>query len=323
MDALRVHAFDEGIRLDVIEPPQPGPGEARVRVQCCGVSFVDLLVTGGAYQVRPPLPYIGGSEFAGVVEALGEGVAPGLAIGDRVAGSSAGGVWAQFLCVPAAALHRVDAQVPIEEAAVLAVPYGTALYALRERGRLQPDETLLVLGASGAVGHAAVQLGKIVGARVIAAASTAAKRAAVREAGADGIVAIEEPGWKEQVKALTSPRSTDLVFDPVGGEVTDAAFRTLGWGGRHLMVGFACGEIGSLRSNLAIVKGASLVGVDFRQCAEREPAKAGRLMEDVFALHRAGRIRPRIAAGFALSEFDRAVACVRDRATLGRVVLFP
>jgi NADPH2:quinone reductase len=323
MHALRVHAFEEGVRLETVPLPEPKFGEVRIRVQACGVSFVDLLLARGAYQVRPSLPYTGGSEFAGVVDALGKGVDDGLALGDRVSGSSAGGVWAQYLCAPATALHSIGADVPLGESAVLNVPYGTSLYALRERGQLQGGETLLVLGASGSVGHAAVQLGKTLGARVIAAASTQAKRIAARDAGADEVVDTSDPHWKEQVKSIASTRGVDVVLDPVGGVATDAAFRTLGWGGRHLMVGFAGGEICALRSNLAIVKGASLVGVDFRQCIEREPAKAYRVMSDVIALHQGGSLRPRIGAEFAMEHFSEAAACVQNRDSIGRVLLRP
>ena len=321
MHALRVHSYEDGVRLDTVPMPEPGHGEVRVRVQASGVSFVDLLLTRGEYQMRPPLPFIGGSEFAGVVDALGPGIDESVNVGDRVSGSISGGAWAQYLCAPAVNLHNVGASVPIEEAAVLNVPYGTALYALRNRGQLQRGESVLVLGASGAVGHAAVQLAKVLGARIIAAASSAAKRDAALEAGADEVLDAGDPTtWKDRVRAI-APKGVDLVLDPVGGEMTDLAFRTLGWGGRHLMVGFASGQIGALRSNLAIVKGASLVGVDIRQFGEREPAKFRALMADVAALHREGRIRPRIAASFPLEQFSQAATHTLARDTVGRILL--
>ena len=323
MKALRVHDFSLPPSVDDLPPPAPRPGEVRLRVQACGISFFDLLIARGAYQWRPPLPFVVGSEFAGVVEALGDGVAGRFSVGDRVCGTSSIGAWAQQLCLPADALHAVAPQASIEEAAVLNMPYGTALYALRERGRLQPGETALVLGATGSVGYAAVQLAKLLGARVIAAATGAAKAAAVREAGADEVVDTRSPDWKDQVKALAGPRGVDLVLDPVGGAAMDTAFRTLGWGGRHLVVGFASGDIGALRGNLTIVKGASLIGVDLRQYRERQPEAARRLLQDVAALHRDGRIRPRIAASFAMDQHEQAFALVHDRQTLGRVLLRP
>lgn len=322
MQALRIHDYGEGIRLDTMPLLNPGPGEIRVRVQACGVSFVDLLVAGGGYQLRPALPFVAGSEFAGVVDALGDGAGSRFAVGDRVSGSGAIGAWTQYACVTPMGLTGVAAGVPIEEAAVLNVPFATALYGLRDRGRLQRGETLLVLGATGSVGHAAVQLGKLLGARVIAAVSGELKRTAALESGVDEVVDARDPEWKNQVKSLAAG-GVDVVFDTVGGDMTDAAFRTLGWGGRHLMVGFAGGQIGALRSNLTIMKGASLVGVDIRQFGEREPVRASALMEEVAALHAQASIRPRIAAALPLAQFAEATARVRDRNTIGRILLCP
>jgi NADPH2:quinone reductase len=323
MQALRVHDFDRPLQLDDLPLPVPQRGEVRVRVQACGVSFFDLLIARGGYQWRPPLPFVVGSEFAGVVEALGEGAGAAWAVGDRVCGSVSIGAWTQALCVPADALHAVAPQASIDESAVLHMPYGTALYSLRERGRLQPGETVLVLGATGSVGHAALQLARVLGARVIGAATGPAKCAALRAAGADAVVDTGSADWKDQVKALAAPGGVDVVVDPVGGEAMDTAFRTLGWGGRHLVVGFAGGQIGSLRGNLTIVKGASLVGVDLRQFRERQPADARRLAADVAALHRDGRIQPRIAARFGLAQHTEAFALAGNRQTPGRVLLLP
>jgi NADPH:quinone reductase len=323
MQALRVHDFAEGLCLDNLPNPVPGPGEVCVQVQACGVSFFDMLMARGGYQWRPTLPFIVGSEFAGVVEALGDGVQGAFAVGDRVFGSTFIGAWTQRLCVASDAIHAVAPQSSIEEAAVLAMPYGTSLYALRERGHLQAGETVLVLGATGSVGHAAVQLARALGARVIGAATGAAKCAASLEAGAQEVVDLGDEGWKDRVKALTGPRGVDVVFDPLGGALMDTAFRTLGWGGRHLVVGFASGQIGSLRGNLTIVKGASLVGVDLRQFREKEPDAARRLLADVAVLHRDGRIKPRIATRLAMDRHAEAFAMAQDRSTLGRVLLLP
>ena len=323
MQALRVHDFGEGLRLDELPDPVPGAGEVCVQVQACGVSFFDMLISRGGYQWRPTLPFIVGSEFAGVVDALGDGVQGSFAVGDRVFGSTCIGAWTQRLCVPAHALHAMAAQASTEEAAVLAMPYGTSLYALRERGHLQPGETVLVLGATGSVGHAAVQLAHALGARVIAAATGAAKCAATLKAGAHEVVDVGDENWKDRVKTLAGPRGVDVVFDPLGGPLMDTAFRTLGWGGRHLVVGFASGQIGTLRGNLAIVKGASLVGVDIRQFREKQPDAARRLLRDVAGLHRDGRIGPRIAARFALDRHAEAFALAQQRSTLGRVLLLP
>ena len=322
MQALRVHAFDQPPRLDTLPDPQPAAGEVRVRVQACGISFFDLLIARGGYQWRPDLPFTVGSEFAGVVDALGEG-AQGFAIGDRVCGSSSIGAWTQSLCVPAAALNAVPAQAPLDEVAVLLTPYGTALYALRERGTLQRGETVLVLGATGSIGDAGVQVAKALGARVIAGVSGVAKQAAARASGADEVVDLQAPDWKDQVKALAGPGGVDVVLDPIGGDFMDPAFRTLGWGGRHLVTGFASGGIGILRGNLCIVKGASLIGVDLRQFRERQPEALQRLLRDVAELHASGRIQPRIAACFPFEQAAQAFALAQQRQTVGRVVLHP
>jgi NADPH2:quinone reductase len=321
MRALRIHDYASGgiPQLDWVPQPVPVGGQVRVRVEASGISFVDLLLASGGYQVRPTPPFVPGSEFSGVVDAVPPGDSSGLRVGDRVCGTRQG-AWTDYLCLPGSLLMPLRPHTSSPEAAVLVAPYATALYALRDRARLRDNETLLVLGATGSVGHAAVQLGKVLGARVIAGASSAAKRAAAEAAGADAVFDSSRP-WKDEAKALAGAAGVQVVFDPVGGAATDTAFRTLGWDGRHLMVGFAGGEIGALKSNLAIVKGASLVGVDFRQAVERDPEAAAAARRDVIALHAAGRIQPRIHAMLPFEGFEEAAALVRNRGTLGRVVL--
>jgi NADPH2:quinone reductase len=321
MRALRTHDYAAGAMptLDRLPRPACGAGEVRVRVQACGVSFVDLLLMEGAYQVRPALPFVPGSEFSGVVDAVADADSAGLRVGDRVCGTRQG-AWAEYLGLPAQALQRVDAHAPWHETAVLVAPYATALYALRHRARLAAGETLLVLGAGGAVGHAAVQLGALLGARVLAGASAPAKRAAALAAGAEAVFDTGGP-WKDAVRALAGQAGVQVVFDPVGGAATDTGFRTLGWGGRHLMVGFAGGEIGALKTNLPIVKGADLLGVDFRQAVARDPQAAAEARREVVALYTAGRLRPLVHAQLPVERFAEAAALVRARTTLGRVVL--
>lgn len=320
MKALRVHGYgpDDRIVLDEVPVPEACAGEVRVRVQACGISFVDLLVARGGYQVKPTPPFVPGSEFSGVVDAIGPDTATDLKPGDRVCGTRQG-AWAETICVPATSVFGIADDASFIDAAVLLAPYGTALYALRERGRLRAGETLLVLGATGSVGFAAVQIGKLLGARVIAAASTAAKRAAALAAGADDVVDTTGD-WKDAVKQLAAPRGVDVVLDTVGGDATDTAFRTLGWGGRHLMVGFAGGTIHALKSNLALVKGASLVGVDFRQCGERDGRLAHDVKRDAVAMFRAGHVKPLVSHVLPLARFTEATARVGERAGFGRVV---
>lgn len=322
MQALRVHAFDQPLQLDTLSTPEPAPGQLRVRVAAVGISFFDMLIARGGYQWRPGLPFTVGSEFAGVVEAVGEGVS-GWAIGEPVCGSSSIGAWCGQLCLPADGLFRAAPGAPLDEAAVLVMPYGTALYALRERGRLRAGETVLVLGATGSIGDAAVQLARHLGARVIAGVSGPAKAAAARASGAHEVVDVAAADWKDQVKALAGPRGVDIVVDPVGGDATDTAFRTLGWQGRHLVLGFASGRIGQLKANLTIVKGASLIGVDLRQFREREPEAAQRLFADVVALHRDGHVKPRVVARYPFAQHADAFARAADRATVGRAILTP
>lgn len=322
MQTLRVHDFDRPPGLDDLPEPAPGPGQLRLRVHASGVSFFDLLIARGGYQWRPPLPFTPGSEFAGVVDAVGDGV-KGWAPGDRACGSCPTGAWTTSLCLAAERLHRLPPDADLDEAAVLMTPFGTALYALRERGSLRAGETVLVLGAAGGIGDAAVQVAKALGARVIAAVTGEAKAAAARSAGADAVVDLGQADWKDAVKALAGRRGVDVVVDPVGGAATDTAFRTLGWGGRHLVVGFAAGSIGQLKANLAIVKGAALIGVDARQFGEFEPEAARRLYADVAAMHRERRLRPRIAAAFPFTRHAEAFARAQDRATTGRVLLRP
>lgn len=328
MHAWRVHSYEIGapLALDVLPVPEPGPGEVRVRVCASAISFLDLLLASGGYQWKPPTPFVPGSEFSGVVDALGTGDTSGLCLGDRVCGVRHG-AWAEMLSLPASRALRLDSaegastseEWAIETAALMA-PYATALYGLRERAQLRPGETLLVLGATGSVGHAAVQLGKAMGARVFAAASSPAKRVAALTAGADATIDTSDD-WKDEAKALAGKAGVDVVFDPVGGEATDTAFRTLSWGGRHLMVGFAGGQIPALKANLTIIKGAALMGVDYRQAVEREPAIAGQVQQDVLRLYNNGVLCPHIHSSLGLERLMEAAALVRRRDTLGRVVL--
>lgn len=301
------------------EPGPPGPGEVRVAIRAAGISFVDVLTAAGEYQVKPPLPFVPGSECAGVVEALGEGVT-GLAPGDPVMGSGWGGVFAEATNLRAAGLRPIPAGLSFAEAAVLPVSYQTALYALAGRAQLKAGEILLVLGAGGATGYAAVQLGKHLGARVIASASSEAKRGLALAGGADLSIDARAEDWRDQVKAATGGKGADVVFDPVGGEATEPAFRSLGWNGRHLIVGFP-GGIAALRTNLPLLKGASLVGVDIRQFGIFEPEKAAANRDAVLELAAAGAIRPAINRRFKLAQFAEAMQLAAAGSEAGRIVL--
>lgn len=309
----------ESFRVEKARAPEPGPGEVRLAVYAAGLSFVDVLVASGGYQLKPPVPFVPGSEFAGVVESLGPGVS-GVVLGDRVAATAFGGALAEKAVVAAGATTPIPEGMSFEEAAVFQVSYATAYHALVQRGRLQPGETVLVLGAGGAVGAAAVQVAKALGAKVIGSASSESKRRFAREMGSDATLETGAPDWRDQVRALTGGRGVDVVVDPVGGSGTELAFRCLAWKGRHLVVGFP-GGVARLPANLPLLKGAELVGVDIRQFQEREPALAHENRQRLLQLHAEGRLRPRIAEAFPLERFAEAMTLAGDGSAAGRIVV--
>ena len=290
-----------------------------IRIIANAISYVDLLFARGSYQVKPPLPLVPGTEFSGVIAALGEGITE-PAIGQRVTGMTVGGAWAEFTCVPAALVEMLPERVDMHAAAALPVTYATALYALKRRGALRAGETVLVLGAAGGVGIACVQVAKAMGATVVAGVAGAEKMRLAMEEGADHAVDTAVPEWRSAVQAFATA-GVDVVVDPIGDALTETAFRTLRWGGRHLVIGFAGGEIPSLRSNLPLLKGASLVGVDIRQFREREPALARVNLAETVARFADGRLRPRIAKVYSARDWEAAIRQAEDRATVGRVVL--
>ena len=306
-------------RLAPHDPGAPGPGQVRIAIHAAGVSFVDVLTAAGQYQIKPPLPFIPGSECAGVIEAIGDGVT-GLEIGQPVVASSWGGLFADAAVVAARSVRPAPTGLSFAEAALFPVSAYTARHALVERGRLQPGETLLVLGAGGATGLAAVQLGHHLGARVIASASSEDKRAMAQANGADAAIDARADNWRELVKEANNGKPVDVVFDPVGGAVTEPAFRSLAWNGRHLVVGFT-GGIASFRTNLALLKGASLIGVDLRQYGVNEPEAAEANMRESFRLAEIGAIRPVIAKRYPLEQFAQAMTEAEDGQTAGRIVL--
>lgn len=322
MKALRVHAFDDPAswRLESLAPPRPAPGEVLVQVLASPVSFVDLLLTRGAYQLRPALPWVPGSEFVGRVRECGPGVDASLAPGQGVVGAVLGGAWAQYLCVPARALARLPEGPDPLSACGLAVTAATAVYALEQRARAQPGETLLVLGASGALGSAAVQLGRAMGLRVLASARSPAGREAALGQGADAVIDAGGAHWRERLRAL-APEGLDLVFDPVGGALSEPAFRSLRWGGRQLVLGFSEGSIPSLRANLPLLKGASWIGVDVRQFREREPLAAQRNLERTVQWWARGLLQPPATRVHRAQDWAVALEAARRREHPARVVL--
>jgi NADPH2:quinone reductase len=318
------------VRADELGPPEnyalvdhdpgpPSPTQVRISIRAAGISFVDVLTAGGGYQVKPPVPFIPGSECAGVIEAVGAEVT-GLMVGDKVVASGWGGMFANATNLPARVVRKMPEALSFEEAAVFPVSYATAWHALVDRGQLKAGETLLVLGAGGATGYAAVQIGKHLGARVIGSASDAAKRDLAIAGGADAVVDARADDWRDQVKAANGDKGVDVVFDPVGGDATDPAFRSLGWNGRHLVIGFP-GGMTALKTNLPLLKGASLIGVDVRQFGIFEPEKSEANRDTVFALAGEGKLRPAVARSYKLEEFQAAMADAAAGKSAGRIVL--
>jgi len=309
----------ETYELRDFDPGAPGEGQVRVAIKAAGVSYVDVLTAMGKYQFHPPLPFIPGSEAAGVVEALGPGVT-NLAIGDRVFCGGMGGEFATANNFSALGMSRIPDAMSFEAAAIFPVNYGTAYYALADRGRAKPGETLLVLGAAGGTGFAAVQMGKRLGLRVIASASSEEKRAAALAGGADAVVTTGADDWREQVTAANDGKPIDIVFDPVGGDATDLAFRTLGYDGRHLVIGFTAGMT-ALKTNLPLLKSASLVGVQMRDQALKRPAEAAEQRRKVIEMAGEGCFTPAIAARFPLSDYAAAMDLAFSGKAAGRVLL--
>jgi NADPH2:quinone reductase len=282
MRAVLVHQFSPVRSLRIEESPSPGvsPGQVRVRVKAAGIGFVETLKIGGLYQTKDPLPFVPGMEFSGIVEEVGEGVSQ-PSVGARVFGLAPRGALAEEISISAGELSRIPDHLSFVQAAAVPQNYLTAFYGLRELAALRPGEVLLVLGAAGGTGTAAIKVGKMLGAHVIAAASTEEKRSFVRAQGADAAIDYTVEDWRNALKAITGGKAMNVIFDPVGGEISPVAFRTLGWRGRHLVVGFAGGKIPALPFNIALLKGSALIGVDPAQLPRWEPDLLAQLRNDI------------------------------------------
>ena len=308
------------IELKEIPSPRIEPGHVRIRVQAAGIGFVDGLKIEGRYQTKDPLPFIPGTEFAGVVEEA-PGTPRGFQPGMRVMGMTRSGALAEEIVVDPAALHPLPNEIAAEVAASFRANYLTALYALSARAMITAGEQLLVLGAAGGTGTAATQIGKLLGARVIAAASTPEKREFAQAHGADAVIDYTEASWRDALKELTNGHGADVIFDPVGGDISVQAFRSIAWRGRHLVVGFAGGAIPALPFNLPLLKGGALLGVDLAQIPTREPDVQKRLMADLIDWLAAGELKPAVGRVFALEDFREAFKTMQTRAALGKMVV--
>jgi NADPH2:quinone reductase len=309
-------------KLVVEEVPSlaPGKGQVVVGVKAAGVNFPDTLIIQGKYQFKAEPPFSPGGEVAGVVKALGEGVT-GVRVGARVIASSTYGGFAEEMAVEAERLVPMPDAMDYVPASAFILTYGTSYHALKDRAQLKAGETLLVLGASGGVGIAAIQLGKAMGARVIAAASSETKLAVCKDNGADELIDYAADDLRTRVKAITAGRGVDVVYDPVGGPYSEPALRDMAWNGRFLVVGFAAGEIPKVPLNLVLLKGCAIVGVFWGAFTRTEPQRNRRNNEELMQLYLDGKVKPHIHATYPLTEAAKALNEVLYKRVSGKVVL--
>jgi NADPH2:quinone reductase len=310
----------ESLVVEDVPEPTPGPGEVVLSVKAAGVNFPDVLMIENKYQVKPPMPFSPGGEAAGIVSALGSGV-DGVKPGDRVMAITGHGAFAEKVVVSADRLVTIPARMDDVTAGAFLFTYGTSDHAVRDRGELKPGETLLVLGAAGGVGLAAVEIGKAVGAMVIACASSDDKLAVCREHGADATINYAAEDLREGIKRITGDRGVDVVVDPVGGAFAEPAFRSVTWRGRFVVVGFAAGEIPRIPLNLALLKGSAIVGSSLGGWMRREPERFAASMRQLLQWHAEGRIRPRVDRTFPLERAGEAIAYMAGRHVKGKAVV--
>lgn len=310
----------ESLVVEDVPSPSVGATDVLIEVKAAGINFPDTLIIENKYQFKPPLPFIPGTEVAGLVKQVGDKVS-NINVGDEVMGFAFVGAYAEEIVVPAASCFPKPSTLSFEEAAAFTMIYGTSYYALKQRGNLQAGETLLVLGASGGVGMAAVELGKLMGATVIAAGSSMEKLAVCQEKGADHLVNYTDADWKDQVKKLTAGNGADVIYDAVGGDFTKTALRCINWGGRLLVIGFACGEIPQLAANLTLLKSSSIVGVFWGASLAKEAEANQQNFKELFAWTMEGKIKPHVCASFPLEQVADGLNLLLQRKAVGKVVL--
>lgn len=324
MKAILCSRFGGPDDLELTDIPDPvaGAGEAVVAVRAAALNFFDTLLIAGKYQHKPPFPFSPASEFAGVVDSVGPGVT-GLAPGDRVVGWMGSGAARERVVIKAERLAKLPANLDFDRAAGLTVTYGTTVYALKDRAQLVPGETLAVLGAAGGTGLAAIELGKLMGARVIACASSADKLDFARRHGADETINYAAEDLKEALRRVTNGRGVDVVYDPVGGAYAEAAIRSIAWGGRFLVVGFAAGDIPKLPLNLVLLKGCDVRGVFWGQFTERHPEKQRANMVELLQWCADGKLSAHVHAVYPLAQTADALKALSDRKAMGKILLRP
>ena len=317
----------ETLVLEDMPTPEPGKKQVRIRVHAAGVNFPDTLIIRDMYQMKPPRPFAPGGEIAGEIEAVGEGV-EGLAVGDRVLGMTGFGGFATQVVADADRVIKIPDAMPYDEAACFVLTYGTSHHALKDRAAIQPGESLLILGAAGGVGAAAIELGKAAGARVIAAVSSEEKAQFCRDLGADETLIYErdmsdravQKEFSNKIKELSGGDGVDVIYDAVGGDYAEPAVRALAWKGRYLVVGFPAG-IPKIPLNLTLLKGCQIVGVFWGAHTMREPKNHAENMSDLFKLYAEGKVKPRISASYPLEKAGDALQLLSDRKVLGKVVV--
>ncbi|WP_118178889.1 NADPH:quinone oxidoreductase family protein [Paraburkholderia phosphatilytica] len=324
MRAIRCHQYGppESLALDDLPDLHTEPGHVVIDVKAAAVNFPDVLIIQNRYQMKPPLPFTPGAEVAGVVREVGAGVTQFRA-GDRVVAYVGTGGFAEQASAAESACVALPPDADLSVAAAFTLAYGTSHHAVVDRAALKAGETMLVLGASGGVGLAAVEIGKALGARVIAAASSDEKLAVCREHGADATINYARDDLREQLKTLTDGKGPDVIYDPVGGDYAEPAFRSIAWRGRYLVVGFANGEIPKLPLNLALLKGASIVGVFWGDYARREPERNAAGFAQMLGWLREGKLRPLVSARYALADTPRALQDMAARKVTGKIVIVP
>jgi NADPH:quinone reductase-like Zn-dependent oxidoreductase len=314
----------ETLRIEEVPDPTPGPGELLVRVRACSINYPDVLIIEDKYQLKPPRPFAPGSEIAGEVEAIGEGL-EGWSVGDRLIAAIGFGGLVEKILIPSTRAIRLPPERSFVEGSALLLTHATSIHALVDRGRLQAGQTLLVLGAAGGVGMAAVEIGKALGARVISAVSSDEKATAAREAGANeaivyGAGELEPKALSQMFKNAVGPAGADVIFDPVGGAYSEAALRSIAWEGRFLVVGFPAG-IAKLPLNLTLLKSCDVCGVFWGGFVAREPKRNAEHIEQLFRWWAEGKIAPRISATYPLDRAGDAIAALRDRKAIGKLVV--
>jgi NADPH:quinone reductase len=310
----------DSLVVEEVSSPRAGPGEAVISVKAASLNFPDVLIIQNKYQFKPPLPFSPGSELAGVVKEVGAGVV-GFKPGDRVMAFTTYGAFAEEAKTEASRLLPLPQGMDFATGAAFLLTYGTTDHALRDRGALAAGETLLVLGAAGGVGLAAIEIGKALGARVIACASSEEKLAACRDHGADATINYATEDFRERTKTLTDGKGPDVIYDPVGGAYAEPAFRSIAWRGRHLVVGFAAGEIPKLPLNLALLKGASVVGVFWGDFARREPARFADSVRRLGQWYAEGKLKPHVSQTMPLEKAADALNLMASRKVTGKLVL--